>query len=117
MLDKNLKDDGVYSLGDAFAHPAHVSHWKRSKSENLFRHYRGITITISPDKKRAGFFVLCIAGPVSWGRKFWNLGAANPECALREAIRKTECQIENDKMLRKHVLDFEKKNPVVEEMF
>lgn len=103
MLDPNTwVDDGVYNIADDSSHPAHASNWKTSPKGNLFRTYRGITLTIFRGKKNNP--VLCIAGPAKWGQRFIDLGAAlnNPQAAINEAIKRTDAVIADDKILLAH---------------
>ena len=69
--------------------------WQVSKKGNLWKEFQGVTLTILPGKYNARY-VVCIAGPVKWGRKFIDLGAGNISDAINEAERKAKKIVDND---------------------
>jgi len=75
--------------------------WQIARSGNLYKQYRSITLTLFPGKQTK--YTLCIAGPSSWGRRFFDLGAANLNDALKESERKADHVINDDICLRRHV--------------
>ena len=79
-----------------------TSGWQISRSGNLYLQYRSITLTLFPGKRSAKYS-LCVAGPVGWGRRFYDLGAGNLDAAVNEAIRKADHTIADDRVLARFV--------------
>lgn len=73
--------------------------WQISRSGNLTQEYRCVTLSLFPGKSSR--FMLCVAGPADWGRRFYDLGAGNLTDALKEAERKAQHTIADDVQLRR----------------
>ena len=78
-----------------------VENWNTSKKGNLHRTYRHVTLTVFTGNR--GGFVVCIAGPKKIGQKFIDLGAGNLEDALKEAIKKSDLEIQQNRTLNTYV--------------